>query len=107
MFDTEANGLRRMGDATIPRRRVAYRQHSYLGGHANEILRHLRSGSQLVEIEDALPGGRQKLRWHPFCLICRDTRQPAQIDRVKLHSSNVEELTADPRTTFAQIFCAN
>ena len=35
---------------------------------------------------------RQKFRWHPFCLVSRNARQTAQIDRIKLKSSNVEEL---------------
>ena len=60
-------------------------------------LRHLRCGSQFVEKEDALAGGRQKLWWHPFCLICGDARQPAQIDRIKLNRSNVEELPVEIR----------
>ena len=38
MFDTEANKLRRMGDAVIPYGRVAYCQHTHLGWHAIEIL---------------------------------------------------------------------
>jgi len=37
MFDSEANKLWRMGDATISRGRVTYRQHAHLGGHAIEI----------------------------------------------------------------------
>ena len=57
-------------------------------------LRHLRCSRQFVEKEDARAGGRQKFRWHPFCLVCRDTRQSPQIDWVKLNSPNVEELPA-------------
>jgi hypothetical protein len=38
MFDTEANKLRRMSDATIPRGRVAYRKYAHLGWHTIDIL---------------------------------------------------------------------
>jgi len=38
MIDTEANELRRVGNATISGGRVAYRQHAHLSGHAIEIL---------------------------------------------------------------------
>jgi len=38
MFDTESNELRRVGDGTIPRGRVAYRQRAHFGGHALELL---------------------------------------------------------------------
>jgi hypothetical protein len=38
MFDTEANELRCMGDATVPRGRVPYGQHAHFGWHAIEIL---------------------------------------------------------------------
>ena len=44
MFDTEANKLRRMGDAAIPRGRVPYGQHAHLVWHAIEILHPLRDG---------------------------------------------------------------
>jgi hypothetical protein len=56
-------------------------------------LRHLRCGRQFVEKEDAFARGRQKFRRHPFCLVCGDARQPAQIDRIKLDSSNVMDLS--------------
>ena len=44
MFDTEANELRRMGDATIPRGCVPYGQHAHFGWHAVEILHALSDG---------------------------------------------------------------
>ena len=44
MFDTEANKLRRMSDATIPRGRVAYRKYAHLGWHAIEILHAFADG---------------------------------------------------------------
>ena len=44
MFDTEANKLRRMGDATVPRSCVSDCQHTHLGWHAIEILHALRDG---------------------------------------------------------------
>jgi hypothetical protein len=44
MFDTEANKLRCMGDATIPRGRVADCQDAHLGWHAIEILHSFGDG---------------------------------------------------------------
>ena len=55
-------------------------------------LRHLRCSGQFVEKENARSGNRQKLRWHPLRLIGSNAWQPAKIYRVKLNSSNVEEL---------------
>ena len=44
MFDTEANELRRMGDATVPRSCVSDCQHAHLGWHAIEILHAFADG---------------------------------------------------------------
>ena len=58
-------------------------------------LGHLRRRGQLIEEEDALAGRREKLRGHPFCLVCRDARQAAQIDRIELHGPHVEKVVVE------------
>ncbi len=57
MFDTEANELRRMGDGTIPRRCIAYRQYAHLGWHAIEILHAFGDG---VVAEDSSQCSRNR-----------------------------------------------
>jgi hypothetical protein len=54
-------------------------------------LRHLRRRGQLIEKEDALPGGWEKLGRYPFGLVFLDPRQAPQIDRVELHGAYVKE----------------
>src|ERR1035438_7411146 len=55
-------------------------------------LRHLRRRGQFIEKQNAFSGGRKKLGRHPLGLVCLDTWQAPQIDRIELDSANVYEL---------------
>jgi hypothetical protein len=68
MFDTEANELRCMGDGTIPRGRVAYRQHA-----------HQRASDRLIDRKnDAFKIDASK-RLQIYATIVKPTRKPQTI----------------------------
>jgi hypothetical protein len=58
-------------------------------------LRHLRRRGQFIEKENAFPCGGQEFGWHPFGLVCFDSGQPPQIDRIELHGANIKELKGE------------
>ena len=55
-------------------------------------LGHLRRGGQFIKKEDAFACGGEKLGRHPFRLIRCNSREAAQINRVKLHGPYVEKV---------------
>src|SRR5664279_5628302 len=55
-------------------------------------LRHLRGRGQLIEEENAFPGGGKELGRYPFGLVCLDPRQSPQIYWIKLYGTDIEEL---------------
>ena len=58
-------------------------------------LRHLRRRSQFVEKENAFATGRQELRRNPLGSVRGDAGQTAEIDRIELHSPDIEKLPVE------------